>query len=221
MLMLGGDIMMIKCSTGEVVYNYKDYLSTKHWQIKRNDFKRKFINECCMCQSTIRLNLHHMTYENIGAEKLEDLCFLCSSCHGLLHKQMDDVSLSMYLKSFNNEKRKNTKIKCNCKECLYRNGTSCNFNNKIGEKKYCIKYVRNIDAKKKQRCIKREPKQQIVKNTTLENLSQFFDTDFRMELLTVRYKNFNNGCSVKLQGIKEKQIKIRDRNKNITIYNVK
>ena len=41
--------MKIKCSTGEVVYSYKDYLKTKHWINKKIQFLKNHKNECSMC----------------------------------------------------------------------------------------------------------------------------------------------------------------------------
>lgn len=99
--------MRIDCSTGEVVYNYKDYLQTKHWQNKRSQFKKEFNYECVMCGSTKNgLHIHHMTYQNIGKEKLDDLCYLCSDCHTKLHNEIDKLTESKVLKFFRNKKQR-------------------------------------------------------------------------------------------------------------------
>lgn len=38
-----------------------------------------------MCGATEGLQLHHMTYERIGAEELTDLIPLCETCHNIVH----------------------------------------------------------------------------------------------------------------------------------------
>lgn len=52
---------IIRCSTGEVFTEYRDYLRNRS------------------------LNLHHLHYRNIGHEKLEDLQALCRHCHLKVH----------------------------------------------------------------------------------------------------------------------------------------
>ncbi len=78
--------MKIECNlTDEIVYSYKDYLNTKHWQlIKRIKFNY-FVHECAKCQSRVGLELHHKHYESLGKEDLDDLVYLCRECHQKTH----------------------------------------------------------------------------------------------------------------------------------------
>lgn len=85
--------MKYKCSTGEVVEGYPAYLRTKHWK----DFRRKILGldrrkrkkSCSNCRSKYRLQVHHITYENVGNEKPEDVAILCGKCHQLHHDLLD------------------------------------------------------------------------------------------------------------------------------------
>jgi hypothetical protein len=44
-------------------------------------------NRCQICYNLIEkgYHIHHLTYENIGNEKDEDLLFLCEKCHDEIH----------------------------------------------------------------------------------------------------------------------------------------
>lgn len=98
--------MKIICNTGEIVYNYRDYLKTRHWIIKKQEFRNKFIAKCCMCDYKGNgLHIHHMSYDNIGNENIDDLCFLCSICHNKIHTELKDYKDSMVLKEFRQKKK--------------------------------------------------------------------------------------------------------------------
>lgn len=64
---------------------YKYYLRTEHW--KRTRRKRIEMDgfKCSSCGSPINLNVHHVTYDRIGCEDMEDLVTFCQTCHGRLH----------------------------------------------------------------------------------------------------------------------------------------
>ncbi len=160
----------IECSTGEVVTSYKDYLQTKHWRIKKDQYKKEYECKCCMCESTKNLNLHHMTYENIGHENLNDLCYLCKDCHNALHKMLGDTKLSSYLKHFKEKKirKKRVKQKCNCKICLHRRGKVCEIGFLLNSKTQCKYYItHNNDYNKK------KAKQKMEQNKIRENKEEY------------------------------------------------
>ncbi len=76
---------------------YSKYLHTKEWVSKRNKIREE--RKCCeLCGSTDKLQVHHLTYENLGNEKDEDLMLLCENCHNLEHKgkilTFDNVDLN-------------------------------------------------------------------------------------------------------------------------------
>ncbi len=61
---------------------YVEYLKTEWW----NSIKRLRLAfdkyKCVECHSTRELDVHHLTYENLGDENIEtDLITLCRRCH--------------------------------------------------------------------------------------------------------------------------------------------
>ena len=43
--------------------------------------------KCEKCGAEERLDVHHLTYENFGFEKDEDLQILCQNCHRAVHRR--------------------------------------------------------------------------------------------------------------------------------------
>ena len=64
---------------------YKAYLNSPKWQATRKRLYREYEYKCAICGSPKNLNVHHITYENLGEEKDEDLTVLCQECHNKLH----------------------------------------------------------------------------------------------------------------------------------------
>ncbi|WP_123862073.1 HNH endonuclease [Chryseobacterium artocarpi] len=44
--------------------------------------------KCQQCKSKAAIHVHHLTYENIFNENLEDLISLCIECHSQIHYEM-------------------------------------------------------------------------------------------------------------------------------------
>jgi 5-methylcytosine-specific restriction endonuclease McrA len=61
--------------------DYRAYLETDAWrEVREAAIERA--NHCCeRCGAEKRLQVHHKTYANLGAEKPEDLEVLCADCH--------------------------------------------------------------------------------------------------------------------------------------------
>lgn len=81
--------LYICVDTGETANNYANYLCTTHW--KR--FKDKYILEhgriCQICGcAQDGLELHHISYKNVGHESPNDVILLCKSCHDIKHKEL-------------------------------------------------------------------------------------------------------------------------------------
>lgn len=75
--------------TGEVFNNYRDYLLGNHWKEVKQKYKRsKLPQHCNVCDSKIKLHLHHKTYKRIGKERLTDLIYLCEKCHSFAHDKL-------------------------------------------------------------------------------------------------------------------------------------
>ena len=69
---------------------YRRYLKTKHWQQLRQEVLRRANGRCEKCGyqpwKSNGLQVHHLTYSDIGYEKLDDLIAVCPRCHMALHR---------------------------------------------------------------------------------------------------------------------------------------
>lgn len=68
---------------------YQDYLSSPEWKLKREKVISRCLNVCERCHSNTVEQVHHLTYENIFNEPLEDLMGLCRECHKCIHGYAD------------------------------------------------------------------------------------------------------------------------------------
>jgi 5-methylcytosine-specific restriction endonuclease McrA len=72
--------------------NYKAYMQSDAWEKKRT---KRLIKDKYTCQDCGQvghkqgnwLEVHHLTYKNLGNEKLNELLTLCVACHKAVHKQ--------------------------------------------------------------------------------------------------------------------------------------
>lgn len=65
---------------------YAEYLLTNHWAAVRLMALRHHGRRCGICLRTHGLEIHHVTYENRGCEKPEDVIPLCAEHHALRHE---------------------------------------------------------------------------------------------------------------------------------------
>lgn len=65
---------------------YLDYLESPKWQRKRQEVFKVQGRRCKVCESSKRINVHHLTYERLYDELPEDLMVLCHPCHDLVHE---------------------------------------------------------------------------------------------------------------------------------------
>lgn len=65
---------------------YKEYLNSSHWRAFR---KKIYSNRkrCQRCTGNKNLNIHHVTYKNLGNESEDDVLVLCNTCHFIGHKK--------------------------------------------------------------------------------------------------------------------------------------
>lgn len=66
---------------------YTLYLQSPEWKAISDECKRLANFKCNRCDNTTNLHAHHLTYDNIGEEKQEDLECLCLSCHEEEHQR--------------------------------------------------------------------------------------------------------------------------------------
>ena len=62
-----------------------EYLSSPQWKAKRKAGKKRCNDICERCHLYLVDEVHHLTYERIYNERLEDLQGLCAGCHEFLH----------------------------------------------------------------------------------------------------------------------------------------
>ena len=74
---------------------YDKYMKSDAWAKKRAERLELDDNKCVMCERpnglqkdgvTPILQVHHISYKNLGNEPMEDLVSLCPSCHKRIHK---------------------------------------------------------------------------------------------------------------------------------------
>jgi hypothetical protein len=158
----------IICNDTKEIFNtkkkeYDKYLNSNHWKKLRLRIAQERNYRCEVCDKMIRkrYHIHHLTYDNIGNEKDEDLMFLCEKCHNEIHKgkiersktkkeqQAKTKKLSIpknYIES-SNYKAKNqmSKLKYLC---------NCLNNHKMfsdEDRNNIIKYIENIIIEKRER----------------------------------------------------------------------
>lgn len=79
---------------------YLEYLSSRVWKSKVAAVKKRCGNVCERCHKFLVDDVHHLTYERIHEERLEDLQGLCVGCHSFLHgnRGIDPLEESIRIK---------------------------------------------------------------------------------------------------------------------------
>ena len=70
---------------------YNNFLRSDFWKKQRNQII-KYWSNCCICHSKENLNVHHISYENVFANKFasdysDDYVIVCRYHHELFHKE--------------------------------------------------------------------------------------------------------------------------------------
>lgn len=91
---------------------YEEYIHSSKWQEKRRQKAEQQKYRCEKCDKFVPngFHIHHITYENFGNEKMEDLQFLCEDCH---------INVHCKIKAFVNNKKKPKKDRKSCQNCFY------------------------------------------------------------------------------------------------------
>jgi len=69
---------------------YGEYLRTPEWQQARRAKLNQVGNQCRRCGGERNLHVHHLTYDHLGHEWLDELAVLCRMCHQQTHWERDD-----------------------------------------------------------------------------------------------------------------------------------
>lgn len=87
-------IDMDTLSISQVEYNA--YIHSPAWAEKRDAALSRAENHCQLCCATVRLTVHHNTYERLGNEHDADLVVLCKLCHDVFHAKRDQRTARKY-----------------------------------------------------------------------------------------------------------------------------
>jgi len=73
------------------------YIQSDKWKILKEK-RLKIANRSCeICKRKNNLQLHHITYERLGDEIIEDLIILCKKCHQQQHDIYGYDRITLYL----------------------------------------------------------------------------------------------------------------------------
>lgn len=88
--------------------DYEAYLRSPEWDRRRRDAIARAKGSCRGCKTRRRsLEVHHISYERLGAEWPQDLVVLCTDCHAkvhVIHKQ-GEISLEEATRSYLKRRR--------------------------------------------------------------------------------------------------------------------
>ena len=146
-------IKRIECAdTKEVCIGYNNYLKSKHWFMLRETYIPKDM-VCAVCNEKVNsLQLHHLTYKNIGNEQKDDLIPVCENCHKMLHSiPKEHIKSEIYIKPKKSKKSKHKRAPKCCKNCRYyiimkikgkkvKSEPYCNYFAKFNPNKICEHY---------------------------------------------------------------------------------
>ena len=70
---------------------YDEYLKSDKWKEKKKSFlkfleTRGYEIACVRCGRKDKLAFHHIHYDNVGDETINDVLLLCYGCHNYWHK---------------------------------------------------------------------------------------------------------------------------------------
>jgi len=77
---------------------YRAYILTNEWRTRRNRVLKLAGFRCEKCGAKRELQVHHKTYEHLGAEPDQDLEVLCPDCHRAHHLEHPTKNIRLYLK---------------------------------------------------------------------------------------------------------------------------
>lgn len=75
--------------TLSTMINYYSYIRSQEWKKKKWEFlARKFFWKCMCCaekMTAYEVEIHHLRYDNLWRERMNDLVAICRSCHDAIH----------------------------------------------------------------------------------------------------------------------------------------
>jgi hypothetical protein len=134
--------------TKEVCFSYEEYLKSKHWQRFRLKALKQHGKHCMLCgeDNIPFFHVHHLTYDNIGHELMEDVVVLCPLCHSIVHIEGFDIKAALK-RSVRTAKPIRPKKKKTPEEIQKRKEYRERERVRIGNKKKKLKKQKNIAKK--------------------------------------------------------------------------
>lgn len=65
-------------------FDYQRYLASREWALIKEQVRERCEGWCEHCYAAPYQDTHHLTYERIGRERVEDLMGVCRPCHAWL-----------------------------------------------------------------------------------------------------------------------------------------
>jgi hypothetical protein len=66
---------------------YESYMKSPAWKKKREQALKYHGKFCHLCKTPFSLHVHHLHYDTLYKEKMEDLMVLCKACHEGVHER--------------------------------------------------------------------------------------------------------------------------------------
>ena len=71
-------------------FDYYRYMASREWALKKEAVKERSGGICERCKTGPHQNTHHLTYEHLGDERLDELQGVCRACHEWLSGKRED-----------------------------------------------------------------------------------------------------------------------------------
>lgn len=88
-----------------MVMTYEEYINSTQWKHKRLVRLKIDKFQCRTCRNDKDLEVHHVTYDNLFNEPMEDLITLCKQCHKAITNVIRDRRYKNRTINFENEER--------------------------------------------------------------------------------------------------------------------
>ena len=75
-------------------FDYQAYLASREWALLKEQVRDRSDGWCELCHAAPYQETHHVTYERIGNEDVDDLAGVCSPCHRWLSGKSNEKPLA-------------------------------------------------------------------------------------------------------------------------------
>ena len=67
------------------ILKFREYMLSDFWKDMRYKRLKKDNFQCVLCKAKENLICHHLTYQRVFKENINDLIILCKRCHNRIH----------------------------------------------------------------------------------------------------------------------------------------